>query len=190
MYEFVVGGLSSKNPLRVVVECGGIGYSLTITLHTYQNLPEVGNNVKLYTHLVHRDDIMELFGFITTDERELFRKLIGVTRVGPKLAISILSGTTSQKLAIAIAHRDIFTLSKIPKVGKKTAERIILELREKIKITDSMELTTGDETTLEAVKALMALGFNYSEAEKAILKAKKEKPEASTDELIKLALQR
>ena len=187
MFDYLSGILAHKSPVFAVVECGGVGYFLHISLQTYESIPNEGDIVKLFTHLVHRDDDMELYGFASQDEREFFRKLIGVTRVGPKLALSIMSGINSKKLASAIATGDVATLSKIHKVGKKTAERIILELKGKIEMP--IDFVSEDSKLSDAVAALIGLGFSRTEAVQAISKAKKSAPDEDTDTLIKIALQ-
>ena len=187
MFDYLSGILVHKSPVSAVVECGGVGYFLNISLQTYESLPENGNKVKIYTHLVHREDDMELYGFSSQDEREFFRKLIGVNRVGPKLALAIMSGMDSRKLAAVIASGDAKTLSRIPKVGKKTAERIILELKGKIETT--IEIADEGDEFYDAVSALVELGFSRTDAVQAISKAKKKAPDGDIDTLIKLALQ-
>jgi len=186
MFEHVSGILVSKTPVRAVVECAGVGYLLTITLSTYETLPETGKPAKLLVHLVHKEDAMELYGFATADEREFFRKLIAITRVGPKLAMAILSGTTMQNLANAVALGDISTISKIPRVGKKTAERIVLELKGKLEHT--AEHVVGDEIVSSAIAALVGLGFTPKEAYDEVFRVKAKNPNASLDELIRFSL--
>lgn len=188
MLEYLFGTLKQKAPLFAVIECAGVGFFLNISIATYESMPDEGENIRLLTHLIHRDDTMDLYGFATTVERGFFRKLIGVTRVGPKLALSILSGCTPRQFSDAISAGDIDTLSKIPKVGKKTAERIVLELRGKLDI--EIDIAMKDETLSSAVNALIALGFSRSEAFRAISTAKKNTPDASLDDLIRTSLQR
>ena len=188
MFDYLSGILARKTPICAVVECSGVGYLLHISLQTYESLPAEGDSVKLFTHLVHRDDDMELYGFASLDEREFFRKLIGVTRVGPKLALSIMSGMNSKKLASAIAAGDVATLSKIPKVGKKTAERIILELKGKVEMP--LDFIDEDEGLSDAVAALVGLGFSRTEAVESISRAKKSAPDGDANTLVKIALQK
>jgi len=187
MFEYLTGILTVKNPVSAVIECGGIGYLLSIPVSTYDRLPEIGQRVTILVHMVHRDDVMELYGFTGEFERELFRKLIGVTRIGPKLALAILSGGSPENLAFAIEAGDVVTLSKIPRLGKKTAERIIMELRGKLEISGDLPAVVGDAAS-QAVDALCALGFSRTDAARAIQKAQKKAPDALVDELIRLAL--
>ena len=189
MFEYFDGTLSSKTPAMAVIECSGVGYCVSIPFSTYEKLPAPGEKVKIFTHLIHRDDAMELYGFATEFERELFRKLISVTRIGPKLAISILSGISPKELASAIDIGDVKTLSKIPHLGKKTAERIVMELRGKIESVDMREPIESDIVS-QAIDALVALGFSLTDATTAIRKVHSEKPDASIDELIKSALRK
>ena len=189
MIEYLDGILSEKGTTYAVVDCAGVGYFLTISLYTYEQLPEVGERVKLFVHLVHREDLMELYGFATRQERELFRRLISVSRVGPRVAVAMLSRVEPAELLQMIQTGNVAELSKIPKVGKKTAERIILELRGKIPETSEAQFER-DETFAQAVDALEALGFSRTEAISAVSKAKKSAPEAPVDELIKIALRR
>jgi Holliday junction DNA helicase RuvA len=186
MFEFISGKLAQKSPVSAVVECAGVGYLFTISLTTYHSLPQTGADIKLLAHLVHREDSMELYGFATPEEREFFKKLMSVTRIGPKLAIAILSGSPPQRLAECIVSGDIATLSKIPRVGKKTAERIIMELGGKIESASAI-VVPGDNLSL-VINALVALGFSQTEAYNSACKAKKNSPDASVDELIRIAL--
>ncbi|MCD6594552.1 Holliday junction branch migration protein RuvA [bacterium] len=189
MLEYIHGVLSSKTPVMAVIECAGVGYCISISFSTYEKLPAIGEEMKILTHLVHRDDAMELYGFATSFERGLFRKLISVTRIGPKLAIAILSGVSPKKLASAIDIGDIKTLSKIPRVGKKTAERIVMELRGKIEISTE-PIVGADDVVSQAIEALVTLGFSLTDATGAIRKVHSAKPDASIDELIKFALKK
>jgi len=189
MIEYLDGILSEKGTTYAVVDCAGVGYFLTISLYTYEQLPEVGERVRLLVHLVHREDLMELYGFATRQERDLFRRLISVSRVGPRVAVAMLSRVEPAELSQMIQTGDVAQLSKLPKVGKKTAERIILELRGKIPETSEAQFER-DETFAQAVDALEALGFSRTEAISAVSRAKKSAPEASVDELIKIALRR
>jgi len=186
MFEYIAGKLVEKSPVFAVVDCGGVGYLLSITLNTYDALPDIGKPATLFAYLVHRDDSMELFGFATWEERDSFKKLMTVTRVGPKLALSILSGTKPRELALAITAGDIVSLSKIPKVGRKTAERIVMELREKIDLPPA--IVGADDNTRAAIDALVALGFGRAEAMDAISRAQKNSQNATADELIRAAL--
>ena len=188
MIEYVRGKLASKSLSAAVIECGGIGYFITISEFTYRALPEVGQEVKLWTHLVHHENAMELYGFATPLERELFRYFISVSRIGPKVAVAMLSGEEPQKLLSIIKRGDVDALARIPKIGPKTARRIIGELKDKIVTETEPGPTPQNDAAQEAIGALEALGFTHSEAVSAVAKAQKIAPDATVEELIKLAL--
>lgn len=193
MIEYLSGKLIDKNPTRAVISAGGVGYALLISLATYEALPAVGSQAELYAYLVVREDALTLFGFSTVAERDMFLLLTSVTGVGPKLAISILSGTGVDVLKENIARGNAAALTRLPGIGKKIAERVALELREKITAVDSATaLPAGGRHEIrdEALAALIALGYNRAGAEKALRGALKEGPEveANVETLIKAAL--
>ena len=183
-----------KAPTQAVLDVEGVGYGLAISLMTYQQLPEIGSQVSLFTHLHVREDRMELFAFSTVDERSMFELLIDVSGIGPTLALTILSGTALRDLQQAIVDGDISELTRIKGVGKRTAERIVLDLREKVQIVGSNlpeELATNDSSKVmrEAQLALRALGMTADEVSKVILKvADRGKSDLTVQDLIKLAL--
>ena len=149
MIYFLRGNLTEKAPTQAVLDVEGVGYGLAISLMTYQQLPEIGSQVSLFTHLHVREDRMELFAFSTVDERSMFELLIDVSGIGPTLALTILSGTALRDLQQAIVDGDISELTRIKGVGKRTAERIVLDLREKVQIVGSNlpeELATNDSS--------------------------------------------
>lgn len=168
MISFIVGTIEEKRENILVLECGGIGYELTISGTTYETLPLIGERVKILTYLQVREDGISLFGFSTEDERELFNKLISVSGVGPKMAIGVLSGMKISDLLISIAREDTVVLSKIKGLGKKTAERIVLELKDKISpigFVETEENITFDQTAIDdACEALISLGVPKNDA--------------------------
>lgn len=178
MYAFIIGKVVSARGSEVVLENNGIGYLLTVSLTTAAKCV-VGNEQKLYTYLQVKEDLMALYGFASLEEKQFFENLITISGVGPKLAMTVLSGYDLNTLALAIATGDSAKLSKIKGLGKKTAERIILELRELYKSTDAggeIPLLATDSATAaseieDAVFALVSLGMTKSEATKAINKA-------------------
>ena len=194
MISFLRGELIDSAATKAVIDVAGVGYGLAISLATYGKLPELGSRVSLFTHLHVREDRMELFGFFTVEERSMFELLIGVSGIGPTLALMILSGTTIEDLQKAIVNENISALTRIKGVGKRTSERIVIDLREKVKITDSKFLeksSKGDACKVEkeAEMALRALGMSANEASKVIFKvAERGELDLSVQDLIKLAL--
>lgn len=190
MIAHIRGILTEKDPTRVVVEAAGVGYELLIPLSTYDRLPREGAETKLLAwHCVREDDEM-LFGFATEDERELFGKLTSVSGVGPKIAIAILSGASIGELSMAIAGGDAKRISAIKGVGKKTAEKICVELRDKVSsfavkgMADVASPMLGD-----AIAALRALGFNEETSSKMVADVLAKNPDVdSVEQVIKLSL--
>lgn len=175
MYAYIKGKIEDISEGRLVVECGGIGYEVFVSNQTASELSGAKGEVKVYTYYKVGEDDVALFGFARREEKEMFRKLISVSGVGPKAALAILSGISLKDLALSIATRDAARLTKIKGVGKKTAERIILELKEKVDEQDPagespVGLTLSSETE-EAVSALISLGFSRAEAHSAVAKA-------------------
>lgn len=199
MITFLHGKLIEALPTQVVVDVGGVGYEALIPLSSFDKLPQPGGEVHLLTHLVVREDAHILYGFMTTTERELFRLLINsVSGIGPKTALNILSGVSVTAFRGAVANSDVKALSQISGVGKKTAERIVVELRDKIGVVGSLEassakhgLSADDQKLNDATLALMALGFKQAEAHysvratQAMLGAK-----ASVEELVRACLKK
>jgi Holliday junction DNA helicase RuvA len=170
------GQLLKRDPAHVIVEVNGVGYRVFVPLSTYYRLPDERTEVLLHTVTHLREDALHLYGFITERERALFDLLRGVTGIGPRLAINILSGITAEELAAAIGRADLVRLSAIPGVGRKTSERIILELKEKILplLEPAVAASEGDrseEVLQDVVSALLNLGYNRSAASKAATKA-------------------
>jgi Holliday junction DNA helicase RuvA len=180
MIAHLRGTLLEKRPNQAVVEAGGVGYDVAIPVSTYAALPEPGREVRLRIHTHVREDAIALFGFLTAEEKFLFEKLIGVGGIGPKLAITVLSGLAAADLVAAIRGGEVERLVRIPGVGKKTAERIILELKEKLPVSAQAGAKPAEGraalTALEqdALSALINLGCAAAAAETAIRKAKAE----------------
>ncbi len=174
MFYYLNGELAYREGNICVIDCGGVGYKLTVSMITADSLlTKLGKQVKLYTHLAVREDGIEMFGFGSNEEKECFNKLISVSGIGPKVALSILSTHTPEKLAFAIATDDVTLIAKTPGIGKKTAQRIILELKDKLSIemTDEYEaakpvsasnLGAKNPNLSEATEALMVLGYDKS----------------------------
>lgn len=175
-----------------VVECGGVGFKCFTTLTTLREIGKVGNEVNLYTHLSVREDAMDLFGFASKEELESFRLLISVSGIGPKAAVAILSEMTPDRLAVCIASGDAKMLTKAQGVGKKTAERVVLELKDKMGAIGSSDVAAAAAAgsaegtdSAEAVQALVALGYTQSDAAVVIGRLD---PSLSVDEMIRLGL--
>lgn len=195
------GLLIEKLPPEVVIEAQGVGYEIQLPMTSFYQLPDVGQEATVYTHFVVREDAQLLFGFADKNERRLFRELIKVNGVGPKLALTILSGMSAQQFIQCVSHDDVSGLVKLPGVGKKTAERLLVEMRDRLKnLSDlppvdlPMAATSGTETTFvvqsdvreEALSAMLALGYKAPQASKTLDKVFKEG--MSSEELIRDAL--
>ena len=190
MIALLKGRLIDKSPTEIVVECAGVGYEVNISLHSYSLLPE-DENILIYTHLQVRDDAHLLFGFMEKSERQIFKLLIGVSGIGANTARNMLSYITPAELMLAIVNADIVTLKSIKGVGPKTAQRIVLELQEKVLKLGSFEELSAlnhNTNTEEALSALEVLGFNRKSAEKVIKKIINENPDATSEMIIKQAL--
>ena len=180
------GTLLEKNPPEVLVDCHGVGYEVQVPMSTFYNLPAVGQPVSLLTHFIVREDAQLLYGFGTVGERQAFRELIKISGVGPRTALSVLSGMGVEDLAQAVSLQEAGRLVKVPGIGKKTAERLLLELKGKL----GVELAGGrsnasNESQADILQALMALGYNDKEASAAL---KALPPDVSVTEGIKAAL--
>lgn len=184
----LTGTLLEKNPPQILIDCHGVGYEVDVPMSTFYNLPNVGEAVALLTHFVVREDAQILYGFVTATEREAFRQLIKVTGVGPRMALGLLSGLTVAELAHAVTAQEVARLVKVPGVGKKTAERLLLELKGKLG-ADLGPLPAGAVVASDAhsdiQQALLALGYNDKEAAAAL---KALPPDVGVSEGIKLAL--
>jgi len=190
MITQIRGKLVEKNPTDVVVDCNGVGYLLHISLNTFSALPS-DENVTLYSHLVVREDAHILFGFITKTEREVFKLLISVSGVGPSIARTMLSSMTSEEIQQAIASENVQVIQAVKGIGAKTAQRVIVDLKDKIMKTfdmDEVSVHTNNTNKDEALSALEVLGFQRKQSEKIVNAIVKEHPEASIEKIIKLAL--
>jgi Holliday junction DNA helicase RuvA len=177
MIALLRGLLVEKHPNQAIVEAGGVGYDVTIPVSTFTHLPEPGAEVRLRIHTHVREDALALYGFLTQDEKALFEKLIGVSGIGPTAAVKILSGLAAPELIHAIQRGEVEKLVRIPGVGKKTAERMVLELRDKLPAVTGEEPPAKTESALSAVdqdvlSALLNLGCARPQAENAVRKAK------------------
>ena len=199
MISFVRGKLVEALPTQATVEVNGLGYDVLIPLSSYDKLPQPGQEVKLLTHLAVREDAHVLYGFATVAERDLFRLLINtVSGIGPKIALNVLSGISVTAFRGAVANGDVKALSQISGVGKKTAERIVVELKDKIGAAGAWEaasaaraLSAEDQKLNDAVLALMALGFKQVEAHDTVRKVQANLgTEATVEELVRACLKK
>ncbi|MCH8288270.1 MAG: Holliday junction branch migration protein RuvA [Candidatus Marinimicrobia bacterium] len=197
MISHIRGTLVQKQPLLVIVDVGGLGYSINIPLSTFEKLPDKDSSVELFTHLHVREDEMSLYGFQTEDERKMFRLLIGISGIGPKVAIGILSGTGIPQLRKAVTEGDVDRLTTIKGIGKKTAQRLIVELRDKLGapedgdewLRSEGEEPEVEENLLSAAYALETLGYSSKQAFAAAKKSLKTLGnDAEPEQLIKEAL--
>jgi Holliday junction DNA helicase RuvA len=171
MIARIAGTLLEKRPGEAIVDVNGVGYRLFISLATYEKLPAPGEEAVLSTVTVAREDALSLYGFHDAEEKEVFGKLVSVSRVGPKLALQILSGVNASDLKSIIARRDEESLSRVHGVGKKTAERIILELKEKfVSVPGDTSLAVTGTHISDSIEALINLGYKRGQAEKAVMK--------------------
>ncbi|RFM23319.1 MAG: Holliday junction branch migration protein RuvA [Candidatus Thermochlorobacter aerophilum] len=193
MIAYLIGTLIEKSPVEVTVEVSGVGFTANISANTYAELPEPQSEVKLLTYLYLREETLLLYGFMHEEERAIFKMLLSVGGVGPKMAQTILSGMDAGTLRQAIISGNSSALMHIPGVGKKTAERILVELRDKLAKLELKPAAVGIQSELQqarsdAYSALLTLGFSKPVAEKAMRAAIAEAPNARTDELLRLAL--
>jgi Holliday junction DNA helicase RuvA len=192
MIGSIRGRIASKTPPQLLVEVGGVGYEIEAPMSTFFLLPSVGHEVLLLTHLVVREDAHILYGFGTHDERRLFRSLIKVSGVGPKIALALLSGINVEAFAMCVQNQDIAALTKVPGIGRKTAERLVVEMKDRLgppseTVVNSVASPPGANPEAEAFGALVALGYKPAEATR-LLKAAGPGTH-STEELIRRALQ-
>jgi Holliday junction DNA helicase RuvA len=180
MIALLSGEVAVRRADHVVVACGGVGYRLSVSAETLRHVPRVGATITVHTHLIVRDDALLLYGFATEEERDLFLLLIGVQSVGPKMALAVLSGGTPRDLLAAVAVGDTARLQAAPGIGKRTAERIVVELREKVSgltADDPIGVAHGDDPRLLARDGLVGLGFSFQEADKLLDGAPGDTPE-------------
>lgn len=187
MFAYLCGKIVEKSPTELVLEVNGIGYLLHISLSTYQKLPKKGEGFKIFTIPYLREENLSLFGFATQEEKDLFSLLISVNGIGPKLGLTILSGITSERLKSAIASEDIPFLLTISGVGKKIAQRMVMELKDRLEVTEKVTYPLENE----AVNALVSLGYKRNVSLKSVRAIlSKEKKEMRIEEVVKRALQR
>jgi holliday junction DNA helicase RuvA len=164
----LVGTLAEKSPPLVLVDVNGVGYEVDVPMSTFYSLPNLGERVSLLTHFVVREDAQQLFGFLTAAERATFRQLVKISGVGPRTALSILSGLSVTELAQAVSLQESGRLVKVPGIGKKTAERLLLELKGKLGPDLAVPATVATDAQADIVQALLALGYNEREASAAL----------------------
>ncbi len=197
MIAFVKGSLTDVESDRVIIDVGGIGYNVFVSSYTMSRLPLEGNEVKLYTYLNVKEDLMQLYGFLSKDELRIFKLLIGVNGIGPKGGLGILSYLTPDDLRFAVMANDVKAISAAPGIGKKTAEKLILELKDKLGSIEPEEVPVSESVTgntpfskeiqTDAVQALVALGYGSTEALRAVTNVMTEQ-EDSVEEILKKAL--
>jgi holliday junction DNA helicase RuvA len=194
MIAFLRGRVHDKQPNRVTVDVGGVGYDVHVPLSTFYNLGDEGADVSLrvYTHV--REEALQLYGFLTEVERQLFERLIGISGIGPKLAVVVLSGMEPRDLVAAVQRADVARLTAIPGIGKKTAERIVLELKDRLgQLTtpvpaDASLPSPTDQLRLDLLSALLNLGYHRQQAEKAIDATLKSNPDMSFEDAVRTSL--
>jgi Holliday junction DNA helicase RuvA len=180
MIALVSGTVAVRRADHVVIDCGGVGYRLAVSANTLRSVPAVGQQTLLHSHLVVRDDALALYGFATEEERELFLMLLGVQSVGPKVALAVLSGGPPRELLAALASGDSARFQAVPGIGKRTAERIIVELREKVGAalpSEAISITRSDDPHALAREGLVGLGYSVQEADELLDGATGERPE-------------
>src|SRR5437870_7452822 len=191
MIAHLRGKLISKHPNQAVVEAVGVGYEVNITIPTFSGLPSLGAEVSLFVHTHVREDALALYGFLRPEEKQLFEKLITVSGIGPKLAITILSGMAADDMVKAIRGNDVVRLTRIPGIGKKTAERMVLELRDKLPPASADALTaipTLSAVEEDVLSALQNLGYQRPSAEKAVVAVSKNGKDGAFDAMFREAL--
>lgn len=195
MYAYFKGKVAGKEPDNVVIEVSGIGYNIRISAGTAMLLPQVGEEAKLYTYTAVREDAISLYGFLTKDDLDMFRLLIGVNGIGPKGGQSILSVMSPDELRFAIFSGDAKMIAKAPGIGVKTAQRVILDMRDKVSLEDTLHTegkdmridSTISDSVREAVEALTALGYGQAEAARAV-KAVENAEQMTAEEILKASL--
>lgn len=191
MIGYITGKIISKKPTQSLIDVNGLGYLVNTSINTFDKICDVGEQISLYTFLSVKEDSLTLYGFYTISEKELFEILISINGVGPKLAQGILSGISSAEFKDAISNSNVSRLVAIPGVGKKTAERMLIELRDKIdKVSESDSKLSSETFTIkdDAVAALIGLGYNQKTADKIIRSLLEENPTLTIEDLIKESL--
>jgi holliday junction DNA helicase RuvA len=191
MIAHLRGKLLAKHPNQAIVETGGVGYDVTISVPTFSDLPGIGGEVTLHIHTHVREDLIALYGFLLPAEKRLFEKLITVSGIGPKLAITILSGMAADEMVNAIRGNDIARLTRIPGIGKKTAERMVLELRDKLPaegVAESAVMPSMSPVEEDVLSALMNLGYQRAAAERALASVEKNGKASSFEAMFRQTL--
>ena len=195
MIAFLRGRVLDKHPNRILVDVNGVGYDVTVPLSTYYNVGEAGAEIALHVHTHVREDALQLFGFLTSLEQLLFERLINISGIGPKLAIAVLSGIETGELVASIQRADVARLTRIPGIGKKTAERIVLELKDRLPRAPAAAAAADDGTRAtpsqmrdDVLSALVNLGYHRPLAEKAVDSAIKAVPDGVFERVLKQAL--
>jgi Holliday junction DNA helicase RuvA len=192
MIALVSGKVAVRRQDHVIVDCGGVGYRLSVSSETLRQVPAVGNAVTLHAHLIPRDDALTLYGFATEDERDLFLMLLSVQSVGPKVALEVLSGGPVRELLLALAAGDVARLQAVKGVGKRTAERIVVELREKVGVNvpeQTITASRSNEPRAIAREGLIGLGYTPQEVESLLEGRVGETPEELISEALRAARQ-
>jgi len=181
------GVIAEKTPPQVVIDVAGVGYEVDVPMSTFFNLGALGDRAVLLTHLVVREDAHQLFGFLTQEERGTFRQLIKISGIGPKMALGLLSGLSVAELAQAVSRQEVGRLTKVPGIGKKTAERLLLELKGKLGADLALPATVANDAQADILQALVALGYSEKDAAAAL---KALPPDIGVSDGIKLALKK
>lgn len=194
MIAYLQGILQKKEPVNIIIDCAGVGYEVSIPLSTFDKLPEVGNKAQVHIHYSFNEmDGVRLFGFVTIEEKNLFRHLISISKIGPKLALSILSGLPVNDLIRAVQIGDVGLIATIPGIGKKSAERLIIELKDKVGSISAESVLSADtsisgDILVEAESALITLGYKQFEVRKAINQLTKDQQFSSSEEVVKATI--
>lgn len=190
MIALISGTVAVRRASHVIIDCGGVGYQVAVSAHTLRHVPAIGLQATLHTHLIVRDDALSLYGFATEEERELFLMLLGVQSVGPKMALAVLSGGPPRELLSALAAGDAPRLRAVPGIGKRTAERIIVELREKVGASvpeDAIASARSDDPRAIAREGLIGLGYGAVEVDGLLDRAAGESPEDLIADALRMA---
>jgi len=193
MFEYIFGTLSDATPLKATIDVGGLGYCIFISIMTYEKLPQIGTKIKIYTSTIYREDSQKIYGFLTVEERNFFETLNEISGIGPRLSTAILGHMSINDLHLAVEHANVKAISQIPGIGKKMAERLVLELKDKFhkggKLSAPLPLHSARGTVADAISALINLGYSPLDAQKAVKNAlPPEGKEPTLPDLISLAL--
>jgi len=193
MFSYLKGILAKKSPFLAVLDCSGVGYEINIPLSTFDKLPEIGKTVEIQIHFtMNESEGIRLFGFWTLEEKEMFRQLVSISKIGPKTAISVLSGISVPDLIRAVQTGDVKLISTVPGIGKKSAERLIIELKDKVGKIVFKDVPIADlekmDIVREAESALVTLGYKLYEIRKVLIRLTKENDFDSSEELLKAAI--